>query len=190
MAVRDVIRTSKQTDRGHFNEPDAAFLAKNGKVYVRTYGKLRSDETNHTYVLEIPASKRAEVVSDFHRKHNHVSGMHTIRLTHRQLHKSGRYWDRAKKRRVEDLLVTSVADRNEMPALDMKHQIIFRPPSLFAYCRETPIYGGQGYWITFNAAPQTYKKRWLRIFIPITYLFDVVTSPVQIPLIIEINKRV
>ncbi|MHC4741440.1 MAG: hypothetical protein ACYS8Z_05990 [Planctomycetota bacterium] len=169
-------------DPGTFDKPEAAFLSKNGNVYVKTYGKLESDDTNATYILKLPVRKHAEAVRRFYNEHNRMSGMLTLRLSRSQIHRGATWWDRARKNQVKELPVESVENKKEILSLTRTQQIVFEPSSDFAYEQGTPIYGEDGHWIWFKATTKTNSRWWLRLFIPFTYAFDVITSPIQIPI--------
>ena len=181
--IQQPISKSWRYDRGTFAKPEAAFLSKDGNVYVKAYGKMKSDDKNATYILELPVRKRAEIVRRFYDKHNHISGMHTMLLSRSQLHKDATWWDKAKKNQDKELPVEIVENKKGVVSLTRTQQIVFNPPSNFAYEQVTPIYGEDRYWIWFNATTKTNSRGWLKLFLPFTYAFDVITSPIQIPIL-------
>jgi hypothetical protein len=179
--VKQPVSQGWRYDPGTFAKPEAAFLSKNGHVYVKTYGKLESNDTNAPYILKLPVRKHAEAVRRFYDEHNGTKGIRTVLLSRSEIHRGATWWDRAKKNQEKELPVEMVENKKGILSLPRTQQIVFNPPSEFAYEQVTPIYVEDRYWIWFNATTKSNSRLWLRLFLPFTYAFDVITSPIQIP---------
>jgi len=186
--IREGIKESKKVDRALFTEAQDAVITSKGDIYVKVFGRLSSEPMDQTYVIELPVRKRKKVVQKFWNENHHISGMHTLRLKRKFIHKGDAYWEKiVNKSGANHITIKRVTDRKELtPGVN---QLYFQPTAGFSYGEETPIFGDHGYWVKFNASPAKHTKAWTKIFIPVTYTVDVITSPIQIPVFWWINSN-
>jgi hypothetical protein len=185
--VKEGARSGVRVDQGKFLEVQDSIMTENGDIFIKVFGHFTNDEMDRTYVVELPLNKRKKVVSEFYDKNKHVSGMHTLRLKKKYIHQGDGIWEKVSLKATGHMKVVQISNRKEIykpreEAVSKEDRLYFIPPSGFAFESAQPIIGETGYWVFFNASPATYPHRWMKGLVPVTYVFDVLTLPVQLPL--------
>lgn len=184
--VREGIRESRKVDRALFLEAQDAIITPNGNIYVKTYGRLASESTDKIYVIELPVAKHKKAVRKLHDK-NKLVGMAAFALKKKHLHVGNAFWEEISQTEAERISIVQISDGKEL--MPNKKQLYFLPKSTFLYGEESPIYGETGHWIRFYSSQTRYTKSWTKVFIPVTYVVDVITSPIQLSVGWLINKN-